>query len=260
MVGFLPWMGSWVRPPAPCRRRRGRRRVVQQARVDARGTELLGLAPAADADAVPHRREAPQAEQRVEQLAGRLGDDEVDARLEAVRGVQPLAEDEVAGREVQADAVLEARVGLVVEVDADVVGLERPPAARRRRRRRPGAAGRTWCLASASSASRCGVERPTKSGRGGSAVGGGQRTRRVVAVGDGQRQRAPDGHDLVGGRGDVRVEGDDAVEVRGVDVAQLPQAALEVLVHGRAVQAARAAARSGSRRCARAARAARRAG
>src|SRR5829696_1103352 len=69
--------------------------IVQQAGVDARGTELLRLAPAADADAVPHRGKAAQAEQRVQDLPRRLGDDEVEPRLEPVRRVQPLAEDEV---------------------------------------------------------------------------------------------------------------------------------------------------------------------
>src|SRR3954467_1800005 len=100
-------------------------RVVHQPRPHARGPELLGLAPAAHAHAVPQAREAVEHLGRVVQRAGPCDLDVVEPQLEPVRRRQPLAQHEVAGGEMQAHAVLEARVVLVVDVDADVVLVER---------------------------------------------------------------------------------------------------------------------------------------
>src|SRR6185369_17760611 len=90
--------------------------VRQQARVDPRGAEELRLAAAADADAVPGVGLAAQELEGPQELARGLDGEEVDAGLEAVGGAERLGEDEVPRREVQADPVLEARVGLVVQV------------------------------------------------------------------------------------------------------------------------------------------------
>src|SRR3954469_7244182 len=110
---------SWSSMGSPC----GEvgEQVVEESRIDAGGAEQLGLAPAAHADTVPDAREALEPAQRVPDLPRGVHLEVVDAGLEAMGGRQRLAEDEVAGGEVQADAVLEARVGLVVQVDRDIV-------------------------------------------------------------------------------------------------------------------------------------------
>src|SRR3954447_24563009 len=204
--------------------------VVEESRVDARRAEQLRLAPAAHADAVPDAGEALELAQRVADLPRRVDLEVVDARLEAVRRRQRLAEDEVARGEVQADAVLEARVGLVVQVDGEVVlghqllemvradaeghvqqvvlvlGVDEQRLAVRRR---------------------AADEDPARVVARRAHVG-------VVAVRDRQRDGAPHRQDGVRCLRDERVERDDAVEAACVHLAQLPQAPLLVLVAGRA--------------------------
>jgi hypothetical protein len=55
--------------------------------------------------------------------------------------------------------------------------------------------------------------------------------RRVEAVCDRDRERPPHPHEPIGGGNDHRVEGDDTVEVRWIEVAQVTAAPAKVRVH-----------------------------
>src|SRR3954451_16156425 len=206
--------------------------VVEEPRVDARRAEQLRLAPAAHADAVPDAGEPLELAQRVPDLPRRVHLEVVDAGLEAVRGRQGLAEHEVARGEVQADAVLEARGGLVVQIDRDVV-----LAHQLLEMVRADAEGHVQqvVLVLGVDEQRLAVRRraahedPARVVARRAHVG-------VVAVGDRQRDRPPHGQDGVGRLGDQRVERDDPVEAAGVHLAQLPQTPLLVLVAGRATR------------------------
>src|SRR5207244_5034712 len=96
--------------------------VLKQAREDAGGAEGLGLGVTADSDRLEHVRAGLDGTD--DMLEDRRGADldVVDAGLQAVGWVERLAHDEVAGGEMQADAVLERREGADVEVDPDVDG------------------------------------------------------------------------------------------------------------------------------------------
>ena len=185
----------------PPGRRAGRRRAA--ARRARRGTARPSAGRARGRGArCPGKRWSARARARARR-ACRPGRSRCRARGRAC-GLSGSEIDEVAGGEVQADAVLERQVRLVVEVDADVV---------RRRCSSSSSSAPTpnaRCsrsgdvpLAGASIRSRCSVERPTNSTRGRPRD---RPTRPVVAVGDRQRHRAPDRQDLGGGLDDQRIE------------------------------------------------------
>ena len=96
-------------------------KVGGEPRPDKRRAVGLGLAPATDAHAMMRVREAMHVREHECELVRSLELDVVDARLEAMRWRQRLGEHQVAGGEMQTDAVLERRVRLVVNVDCDVV-------------------------------------------------------------------------------------------------------------------------------------------
>ena len=151
-------------------------------------------------------------------------------------GRQRLRDHELARREVQADAVLERRVRLVVEVDArcraspissrELVAGRSPNAACTRSSSAFGRARkRSRCVGRAADEQ---DRRPAAAARAPGAKS---------AVGDRQRQRAPDGHVRVGGRHDQRVEGDEPVDVAGVHAATARRGGAEVRVRAVAARA-----------------------
>ena len=100
--------------------------VAHERRPHARGAVLLGLLAPADAHALEGVGEGARRRGDVRELLGEAHLDVVQAALEAVGRAQRLADHEVPGREVQQHAVLEGRVGLVVDVEGDLVAVEQP--------------------------------------------------------------------------------------------------------------------------------------
>ena len=214
--------GSWLAadPPGP-EGRDVRPEIGEQAGPHARRAKQLRLAPAAQ----PHRAErvglGVHAVDQAQQPVGRAELQEVDPRLDAVGGAQRLAEHEVAGRQVQADPVLERRVRLAVQVDRHVGTpelLQQPVP------EQPGGDVQDVVVV-------LGVDQVALAVRGGVADERDPRPRRrrggsgvEHAVADRQRQRAPDVHaDLRGGRRAQGIERHHPVKLRHVRPRQLLQ-------------------------------------
>jgi hypothetical protein len=165
-------------------------------------------------------------------VAGEL--EEVDARLEPVERRERLGEDEVPGRQVQAHAVLEAQVRLVVDVDRDLVlahDLLEP------RRVHPEREVEQVVVVLDVAQDVLAVRRGAPHEQRLAARPAADASRRdEEPVAHGQRDGPPHGQHGVGGVRDEGVEGHHAVEPARVDLAELPQPPREVLVaHARRV-------------------------